>query len=217
MAQESPNEEDASTIEKYLEEEAVGLVERIMTNVQQLLADHSAKDKEKDSASSQNNPNQLNRASASSANSEKSIIRPTTAEIRTMSSSVVKNALRSAFQRIAALTSKELIWENAELIIETIIQSWGISDKWKFLILKEEEGSGFIKAKVVWSIPMRRRPVPTATAYTEFYLSQLTDGIDVEWNVEQQYLKHRVEQPCREQWLHDVLASKRLIQEMTDI
>lgn len=122
MAQESPNEEDASTIEKYLEEEAVGLVERIMTNVQQLLADHSAKDKEKDSASSQNNPNQLNRASASSANSEKSIIRPTTAEIRTMSSSVVKNALRSAFQRIAALTSKELIWENAELIIETIIQ-----------------------------------------------------------------------------------------------
>eukprot|EP00043_Microstomoeca_roanoka_P009326 m.88833 g.88833 ORF g.88833 m.88833 type:complete len:191 (-) comp14552_c0_seq3:121-693(-) len=186
-------------LEKRLDEEATALVARIISGVTKRLAERPGS------------------SAAESTKEDMEPARPSTEELKQMSADLVAAALRQAFHELTSLTDKQLNWESAQSIIETVVESWNLSDKWKYHIEKEAEGDGYIQAKLTWSIPMRRRPVPNATAYTRFNLTKLTKEIDVEWRLEQQQLAHSASELCREQWLHDVLASKRLIQEQIQL
>ncbi|EGD81041.1 hypothetical protein PTSG_10983 [Salpingoeca rosetta] len=223
MADDSQSEASSgSLVDERLDEAAAEMVARILQSVKKKMEERPQSGQlspgtEQEDAGGKTTTTTITTTSvpdsrlSSARTTGSSFSRPTTADIRSMSTNVVKTALQSAMQRLTALTADELNWDSAKLIIETVVEGWAISDMWKYHVAKEAEGAGYVQACVTWSIPMRRRPVPNATAYTMFNLNKTEHGISVEWQLEQQRLKHDATQPCREQWLHDVVASKRIV------
>ena len=155
-----------------LDEQAAQMVARILIGVQKRLLERPDTTSTTASQDSSDLAGLL-APSTTSSRAGSATVRPTTGELRTMSSQVVTHALESALSRLAALTSDKLTWESGREIVQTVVDSWAIGDMWKYHIEKEAQGDGYLQVLVTWSIPMRRRPVPTATVHTRFNLSEV--------------------------------------------
>lgn len=124
----------------------------------------------------------------------------------------------------------------------SVCGDWKLSEGWKFTIKRLGKLETQYLLEAIFSIPTRRRPVPTATASVLFSIDPGDDGFegvsnvagesdgasdgvlesvpvesllrsaDVVFSIETQDLIHAAATTqFSEQWLHDVLAAKRLV------
>ena len=110
----------------------------------------------------------------------------------------------------------------------SVCGDWKLSEGWKFTIKRLGKLETQYLLEAIFSIPTRRRPVPTATASVLFSIDPgdgASDGVlesvpvesllrsaDVVFSIETQDIIHgAATTQFSEQWLHDVLAAKRLV------
>jgi hypothetical protein len=128
-------------------------------------------------------------------------------------------------------------WDLAERVVSSVCSGWSLSAGWKFTVKRLAKLETQYLLEAIFSIPTRRRPVPTSTASVLFSVdggdsgfggesedgagSSQLDSITVEsvlrsadvvFSIETQDIIHpAVSTQFSEQWLHDILAAKRLV------
>eukprot|EP00037_Helgoeca_nana_P010639 m.93883 g.93883 ORF g.93883 m.93883 type:complete len:276 (-) comp20329_c0_seq3:240-1067(-) len=110
------------------------------------------------------------------------------------------------------------VWEQVETIVSDTCVSWQLSEGWKFCVKQVGQLESKYLIEAIFSIPTRRRPVPTATAsvlfavdMNGFYEDVHAEADEILFSIETQDLIHNAAQGrFSEQWLYDVLAAKRL-------
>lgn len=111
-------------------------------------------------------------------------------------------------------------WAVVEGKVADMCRTWSLSEGWKFCVKRVGRHETKRIVEAVFSIPTRRRPVPTATASVLFAVDvgAAASGTDeILFSVETQDLIHDASTGrFAEQWLYDVLAAKRLTHGLAD-
>jgi len=124
-------------------------------------------------------------------------------------------------------TNKNFSEKDALSDIESFVTKWELDEQWLFCIdhigTEETEFAKNYKYNVRFSIPTRKKPIPTATASVFFTLSQSTvpgkenDQISVTYQVEGFRL---TQSPgafaFQQQWLYETLESKAKFIKLVD-
>eukprot|EP00042_Codosiga_hollandica_P040013 m.339511 g.339511 ORF g.339511 m.339511 type:complete len:343 (-) comp55749_c0_seq3:240-1268(-) len=122
--------------------------------------------------------------------------------------------LRTPSVAASSPPSQSFGWDEAEDAIENLMKTWVTSDLWKHCVNRlAQTNPQIFKFESIWSIPTRRRPIPSATASVFFSVDASTHAVT--YILEAQQLVHKSSETFKEKWLEDLLEWKRVLQEQT--
>merc|ERR1712150_73565 len=112
--------------------------------------------------------------------------------------------------------SSEINEESAVKAIDDIVKSWGVHECWLYCIDFLDKVDNKFQFRVKWSIPTRRKPIPTATAAVFFTIDTSKSEAEVTYVLEAQRLIHTAGKTVfREKWLKDIVTTKTMM--MNDV
>jgi len=97
-------------------------------------------------------------------------------------------------------------------IVDDIVKKWDVNECWLYCIDFLEKTGTQLQFRVKWSIPTRRKPIPSATAAVYFTIDISKKDAEIFYVLEAQRLIHTPGKSVfREKWLKDIITTKTMM------